>query len=135
MATWQKFEKFIQAVAEGKHDLSNDQLRLALTPTLPDLAADGVLVDVAGVISDANIDSTNVASSGSLVSGQYRLAITDKTITATDTVPDWRYAVLYNDDAASDDIIAVFDYGATVSMGTGETFVFDFAAASLTFGA
>lgn len=135
MATWDKFEAFTQAVAEKKHDLSNDQFRLAFTPTAPDLAADAVLADVAGVVSSANIDSTAVTQSGSLVSGQYRCAITDKTLTATGTVPTWRYIILYNDTASNDELIASFDYGSDVDMENGETFDLDFADPTFTIGA
>ena len=47
-------------------------------------------------------------------------------------IADLRYAVLYNDTptAPADPLIGFWDYGATVSLASGETFTVDFSAAN-----
>ena len=54
--------------------------------------------------------------------------------TATGTVADFRYAVLFNDGttAKTDPLIGYWDYGSTVSMVTDDTFTVDFGANILT---
>jgi hypothetical protein len=45
MATYQKFNSFVEAVAEKLHNLGSDQLKVALTNTAP-VAANTVYADL-----------------------------------------------------------------------------------------
>lgn len=52
--------------------------------------------------------------------------------TFSGAVGPFRYAVLYNDDHASDALIGYYDYGSELTFGDGEKFKVDFAATIMT---
>lgn len=129
MATYNKFQPFVLAVAEGKHNLSTGQLRVALCAAANAPTAGNATLSQLTTISTANLDTTAVATaSSSQTSGTYSLVTTDLTMTATGAVPTFRYVVIYNDTATNDDLICWFDYGSDVTLASGETFTIDFGA-------
>jgi len=111
MAIYNKFNSFVEALAEGKHNLSADTLKVALSNALnaPSASADAVLADIT-TVSVANLgDVTLTVSSSSQTNGTYTLVVTDKTLTATGDVPAFRYIIIYNDTATNDELICYFD--------------------------
>ena len=125
MATFSKFQPFVEAVAEKKHNLGSDQLVIALTNTVP-VNTNAVLTDITQ-ISYTNLSSRNVTTSASAqTSGTYKLTLTDLVLTASGAVATFRYVVLYNDTATNDDLIGWWDYGSAVTLANGETFTVDF---------
>lgn len=129
MATFTKFQPFVEAVAEKKHNLGSDQLVIALTNSAPS-AANAVLADITQ-ISYTNLSSRNVTTSSSAqTSGTYKLTLADLVLTASGAVATFRYVVLYNDTATNDDLIGYYDYGSSITMANGETFTVDFDASS-----
>jgi hypothetical protein len=128
-----KFNAFVEHLAEKVHNLGSDQLKVALTNTAP-TAANSVLADITEV-SYTNISSRNVTtSSSSQTSGTYSLVCADLTLTASGAVGPFRYVVLYNDTPTSpaDPLIAWYDYGSALTMANLETFTVDFGANVLT---
>ena len=105
MATFTKFDSFVEALAEKKHDLGSDQIVVALTNTAPS-ATDSQLSDITE-ISYTNCSSRNVTTtSSSQTGGTYRLVLQDLTLTASGgSVGPFRYVVLYNDTATNDELI------------------------------
>jgi len=134
MATFTKFNAFVENVAEGVHNLGSNQLVIALTNTAPS-AANSVLADITQ-ITYTNLSSRNVTtSSSSQTSGTYSLVCNDLVLTASGgSVGPFRYAVLYNDTPTSptDPLIGYWDYGSSVTLASGETFTVDFGANVLT---
>jgi len=125
MATFTKFNSFVEALAEKKHDLGSDQLKVAMTNTAP-VATNAVLADLTE-IAYTNVSSRDVTTDTSVqTAGVYKLVCSALTLTASGTVPTFRYIVLYNDTAASDELVAFWDYGAAVNMLDTETFVVAF---------
>lgn len=127
MATFNKFNAFVENVAEGVHNLGSNQLVVALTNTLP-VATNSVLADITQ-ISYTNLSSRNVTTStSSQTSGQYNLVLNDLTLTASGAVATFRYVVLYNDTPTSpaDPLIGWYDYGSSITMANGETFLINF---------
>lgn len=128
MATYVKFQPFVEHLAEKVHNLGSDTLTVALTNTAPN-ATDATLSQITE-ISYTNCSSRALTTSASSQSsGTYKLVITDLVLTASGgTVGPFRYVVIYNDTAASDQLIAYFDYGSSITLAAGETFTIDFDA-------
>lgn len=140
MATFTKINGFIEHMAEGIHNLGSDQIVVALSNTDP--TTDGVQASTAAAvlatvteISYTNCSSRNVTTSSSAqTSGTYTLALTDLTLTASGgTVGPFRYVYIYNDTPTSpaDPLIAVWDYGSSITLNDTETLDIDFAANSI----
>lgn len=127
MATFTKFNSFVEALAEKVHNLGSDQLVVALTNTAP-TASNTVLANITQ-ITYTNLSSRNITtSSSSQTAGTYSLVLADLTLTASGSVGPFRYAVIYNDTALNDELIAYYDYGSSITMATSETFLIDFGA-------
>lgn len=125
MATYNKFNSFVEAVAEKAHNLGSDQLVVALTNSAP-TAANTQLSDITE-ITYTNISSRNITTSISAqTSGTYKLVLTDLVLTATGSVGPFRYVVVYNDTSTSDLLIAWYDYGSAITLASGETLTIDF---------
>ena len=133
MAAFQKFNAFVEDIAEKKHNLGADTLKVMLTLTAP-VATNSVKADLTEIAAgngySAGGTATTITSSVQ-TSGTYKLIITDVTFTASGgSIANFRYAVLYNDTATNDELIGFYDYGATVTITTGNAFTVDFDAAA-----
>lgn len=126
MATFNKFQAFVEALAEKVHNLGADQLVVALTNTAP--SATDTQLSAITEISYTNLSSRNITTSASAqTSGTYKLTLTDLVLTASGgTVGPFRYVVIYNDTATNDELIAYYDYGSSITLNDGETFTIDF---------
>lgn len=128
MATFNKFNSFVEALAEKAHNLGSDTLKVALTNSAP-VATNTVLANITQ-ISGTNGYTTGgtqaTQSSSAQTSGTYKLVLADVVFTASGgTMGAFQYAVLYNDTATSDELIGWWDYGSAVSLADGETFTWD----------
>lgn len=126
MVAFNKFNAFVENVAEGVHNLQSNQLRIALTNTAP-VATNSVLSDLTE-ISYTNLSSRLVTTSASAQSGGvYKLTCADLVLTASGgSVGPFRYVVLYNDTPAGDPLIGWYDYGSSITLQAGETLTVDF---------
>ena len=130
MAAFQKFDSFVEALAEKTHNLGADTLTVALTNTAPG-ATNTVLANITE-ISYTNLSSRVLTSvTSSQTGGTYTLDAADLVLTASGTVPTFRYVVLYNDTATSDELIGYYDYGSAVDLLNGETFTITFDASGI----
>lgn len=130
MAAFNKFDSFVEALAEKVHNLGADTLTVALTNTAP-VAGNTVLANITE-ISYTNLSSRVLTSvTSSQASGTYTLDAADLVLTASGTVPTFRYVVLYNDTATSDELIGYYDYGSAVDLLNGETFTITFDASGI----
>ena len=132
MATFNKFNSFVQALAHKLHDLETDQIVIALTngANAP-VATDAVLTDLTP-IAYTNLSSRNVTTTASAqTSGTYKLTLADLTLTASGgSVAAFRYVVLYNDTATNDELIGFYDYGSDLTLANGESLLIDFDGAA-----
>lgn len=127
MATFNKFQSFVEAMAEKSHNLGADVLKVALTNTAP-VATDTVLANITQIANGNGYTtggSTTTQSSSAQTSGTYKLVCGDVVFTATGSMGPFRYSVLYNDTATNDELIGWWDYGSAVTLATGETFTWD----------
>jgi non-ribosomal peptide synthetase component E (peptide arylation enzyme) len=127
MATFNKFDSFVEALAEKKHDLGSNTLTVALCASANAPVASNTVLANLTQIAYTNLSSRVITTASSVqTSGVYKLTLTDLVLTATGTVADFRYIVIYNDTATNDELIGWFDYGTNVSMMNGDTFAIDF---------
>lgn len=133
MATFSKFNAFVENLAEKVHNLGSDTLKVALTNTAP-TSANAILADIAQISNGNGYTTGGTAatiSSSAQTSGTYKLTLADVVFTASGgTVGPFRYAVLYNDTPTSpaDPLIGYWDYGSSVTLADAETFTVDFDA-------
>lgn len=137
MATFVKFNTFVEKLAEGAHNLGADSLKVALTNTAPTAASDVGFLPGSSHPAPANANGYTTGgnavtiSSSAQTSGTYKLVLADSVFTAAGgQLGPFRYAILYNDTAASDEVIGYWDYGASVTLSDGETFTVDFDASN-----
>lgn len=127
MAAYNKFTPFLEAAFEKKHNLGADSLVYWLSNVAPG-AANAVLTDITQ-ISYTNLSSraATVSSSSTNGSNEYVLVLADKVLTASGgSVGPFRYAGVYNDTAANDDLVGgYYDYGSSITLADGETFTID----------
>lgn len=127
MATYTKFNAFVEHLAEKVHNLGADTLTVALCDTAP-VATNSVLADLTQ-ISYTNCSARAITTSTSAqTSGTYKLVLADLTLTASGTVGPFRYVVVYNDTPTSpaDPLIGFYDYGSSITLANGETLLIDF---------
>src|ERR1044072_8532667 len=129
MASFNKFNQFVQDLAEKVHNLSSDQCEVYLSNATPDAAADLVKADLAEITNQngytAPVDTQNT---GAEASGTYTLTGTKVVITASGTVGPFPYIVLFNTTPTSpaDPLIGWRNYGSAVTLANGETFSIKF---------
>lgn len=130
MATFNKFQSFVEAVAEKAHNLGSDTLKVALTNTAP-VNTNTVLANITQISAGNGYTTGGTAattSSSAQSSGTYKLVLADVVFTATGAMGPFRYAVLYNATATSNELIGWWDYGSSITLASGETFTVDFDA-------
>ena len=128
MATYNKFNSFVEALAEGKHNLATDALKVAFSnaSNAPSASANVKLADITTIAAPAVDTTTLTVSSSSQTSGTYKLVVADLTMTASADVGPFQYVIIYNDDATNDELIAWYDYGSEITLHANDTFKLDF---------
>lgn len=126
MATPTFFNSFKEALSEKVHNLGSDQLRIALTNSAPS-TSNTVLANITE-ITYTNLSTRNVTTiSSAQTAGTYKLDLTDLVLTSTGgSTGPFRYIVLYNDTAASDELIYFLDYGSSITLAAGESLTINF---------
>lgn len=125
MAAFNKFNCFLEDLAEGKHNLGSNSLVVALTNTAP-VATNTVIANITQVSYTYCSARACTTSSSAQSGGTYKLVLNDLVLTASGAVGPFRYVVLYNDTATNDPLIGYYDYGSSVTMANGDTFTIDF---------
>lgn len=129
MAIFNKFNSFVEALAEQVHNLGADTLKIALTDTAP-AVSDTVFLPgsshpppaAANGYAPTAVNITASSQSG----GIYKLVGDDVVFTATPGgIGPFRYVLLYNDSAANDELIGWWDYGSSITLNDTETFTVD----------
>ena len=124
MATFNKFQQFIEEVYSKSHDFGSDTIEVALTNVLP-VNTNTVLADITE-IAYTNISARVLTlSSSGQTAGVYKAIFDDLVLTATGAVATFRYVVIFNQTSTGDMLIGWYDYGSAVTMANGETFTVD----------
>lgn len=136
MATYNKFQDFVEQLLKAVHDLDGTHtIKVALTNTAPvatQTGFDAVTNHAAPAAANGYTTGGNtVAATLSESSGTATVDLADTTFTATaGGIGPFRYVVVYNDTATSpaDALICYFDYGSSITLADGETFTVDFGS-------
>lgn len=138
MATFNKFNQFVEDVAHGVHNLGTGTLTVALCAAAnAPVATNSVLADLTQ-IAYTNLSTRVITTASSAeTTGVYKLTLTDLVLTASGgSVAAFRYVVIYNDTPTSpaDPLIGWYDYTSDLTLASGETLTinFDDAAGVLT---
>lgn len=139
MATYNKFQDFVEQLGKGVHQLhaAGHTLKVYASNAAPSASGDAVKADLAEITAQ-----NGYPSGGSDVQNDYTEATGTGTLTGVDVV--WtasggsfgplQYIALYNDTPTSpaDPLISWWDYGSSISVNDGETFTVDFGASIFT---
>jgi hypothetical protein len=130
MATFNKFNAFVEHLAEGVHNLQSHTLKVMLTNTAP-VATNSVRADLTEIAAGNGYTAGGAAASvtsSAQTGGTYKLVLGDVVITASGgSIGPFRYAVLYNDTptAPADPLIGWWDYGSALTLANGESITWD----------
>lgn len=130
MVAYNKFQSFVEALAEKSHNLGSDTLKVVLTNSLP-VNTNTVLANITQIANGNGYTTGGIQAtitSSAQTAGTYKLVIADVVWTATGAMGPFQYAVLYNDTATNDELIAWWNYGSAVTLASGDTFTVDFDA-------
>lgn len=131
MATFNKFQNFVQDLGRKVHNLNGDTLKVMLTNSAPNTATNAIKADLTDISAGNGYAAGGPALSGvgySQASGTGKLIGNDLVITASGgSIGPFRYAVLYNDTPTSpaDPLIGYWDYGSSITLADGESLTVD----------
>lgn len=133
MATFVKFQDFVEALGLGEHDLNTDTFRVYLTNNTPSVSADADKADLVGITVQNGYTEADIQNTWSEAAGTGTMAAVDVVFTASGgNFGPFRYAVIFNDTHADDGLMSYFDYGSAITVLVGETFTVDFGASLCT---
>ena len=127
MPAYNKFNQFVQDLANKVHNLGADTLKVMLTNTAP-VAGNAVKADITEIAAGNGYVAGGTAvtvTSSTQTGGNYSLMGNDVVFTATGgAVGPFRYAVLYNSTPASPlgPLVGFWDYGSSITLNNSETF-------------
>lgn len=129
MATWNKFQSFVEAIGLKKHQLETDVLKVMLTNSAP-VATNAVKADLTDISAGNGYTAGGTAAANNTyahTAGVAKLVADDVVFTASGgSIGPFRYAVLYNDTATNKELIGWVDYGSALTLNAGETLTVDF---------
>jgi lysozyme family protein len=149
MATFNKFNTFVQDIGRKVHNLNSDTLKDALTNTAPN-AADTVYDSTTSPPQLSSTSNAHEVAAGngysaggtaigstaySQTSGTATLSGANTVVTASGAVGPFRYNFMYNVTAGTTSTrapIGWYDYGSSITLASGETFTVDHSANLLT---
>lgn len=126
MATFNKFQQFVEDLALGVHNLNTGTINIYLSNATPSASLDAVKTDLAEITNEngytAPVDTQNTAAEST---GTLTVTCTAVTITASGgTVGPFQYVVAYNDTPTSpaDPLIGWWDRGSALTLQAGDSF-------------
>lgn len=130
MASFNKFQQFVQDLAEKVHNLSTDQVEVYLSNATPSASLDAVKADLAEIgTGNGYTGPQDTQNTGAEATGTYTLTGTKVVITAAGgSIGPFQYVVLQNTTPTSplDPLIGWWDYGSALTLLTGESFSIKF---------
>lgn len=139
MASFVKFQNFVEDLGKGVHDLraSGHTLKVLLSNTAPNVATNTVKADITEISAGNGYTAggADVQNDWSETTGTGTATGVDVVWTASGgTIGPLRYVILYNDTPTSpaDPLIGYWDYGSSITLNAGDSFTADFGASLFT---
>jgi hypothetical protein len=130
MATYNKFNIFVQDVTRKVHNLNADTLKLMFTDTAP-VTTNAVKADITEIAAGNGYTAGGTAIAGtgsSQTAGVDTLVGTDTVFTASGgSIGPFRYVVLYNSTATGGPLISWYDAGSEITITDTNTFTVSFS--------
>jgi len=131
MASFNKFNQFIEDLGDKVHDLNaaGDELKVYLTNNLPDAELDAVKGDLVGITEENGYAPADIQNDWARTTTTAKLTGVDYEWTAlAGGFGPFQYVVLFNETPAAplDPLIAWWDYGSSITVNEGEKFKVDF---------
>lgn len=133
MATFIKFQDFSEQLIRGVHDFDAHVFKVYLTNAAPSASLDAIKTDLAEIAAGNGYTAGGTATTITVaeVTGTTTVSGTQVVFTAAGgTIGPFQYAVLYNDTAASDNLIGAWDYGTALTLNDGESLTVKFSNTS-----
>jgi hypothetical protein len=137
MASYNKFNIFVQAVTNKGIDCTNDTFKVGLTNTLPTAtivtysAVNLTELSTAGGYTQGGATAT--VSSNGQTSGTDTFVLTNVTWTATSAgIGPFQYVFLYDSTPSTNNMIAWWNYGSALTLSNGSTFTVQFNGGATT---
>lgn len=124
MAAFNKFNSFVEAVGQKKHNLNADVLKIYLSNVAP-AAANSVKADIAEITAGNGYTAGGNQVPGNTFTQTAGLAklLSSGNVVFTAVggpIGPFRYAILYNDTALNDELIGWWDYLSSVTLQADE---------------
>lgn len=124
MASLNKFNTFVQDLAQAGHNLASGSFKVMLTNTAP-VATNAAYSDLSGAeLANGNGYTTGGAAvtitSATQASGVLKWILQNVVFTASGSMGPFRYAALYN--TATGKLIGWWDYGSSITLASTDTF-------------
>lgn len=132
MASYTKFQDFVEQLAKGVHAFGTHTLKSSLHNTAP-VNTNTVFANLTEITAQNGYTAGGQALDSvtlSETSGTAKLTVADEVFTASGgSFGPFRYPVIYNDSPTSpaDPLICFFDYGSSITLNDTETFTEDFS--------
>lgn len=136
MAAYNKFNQFVEDLADGVHNCSTDSFVVALTAAANAPVATNTVLANLTEIAYTNLSSRALTqTTHGQTSGTFTLLFSDLTLTASGgSAAAFRYVVIYNDTPTSpaDPLVCWYDYGSDLTLADGESLKIDFTNETFT---
>ena len=120
-----KIDKFVLNIGNKVFNLGSDQLKVALTNTLPTASTVNQYSDLTAPLATTNLSGATpfnlTTTSYTQTSGTSKLIIVDLVLTATGVVGPFRYIVLYDDTANQNGGAYVIETALSTGYGLAES--------------
>ena len=127
MATFNKFNSFVEALSKKVHNLGSDVIKIALVTNANIPLATNTQLSNLTEIAYTNLSARTVTITSDVqTAGVLKWILADLVLTASGAVATFRHIVIYNDTATNKELIGWYDYGSDLTLANGETLTIDF---------
>jgi len=127
MATFNKFNSFVEALSKKVHNLGSDVIKIALVTNANAPVATDTQLSNLTEIAYTNLSARTVTITSDVqTAGVLKWILADLVLTASGAVATFRHIVIYNDTATNKELIGWYDYGSDLTLANGETLTIDF---------